>query len=163
MSVNRRRRRGKPSNVGVRVAPSHLASGPAPFLLAPRRQIDRGAGFEQGVDVARQGLGGFPVKVLGGFPVDVVIPPHRGAQSRAVIAGLTATVASPTQPERQAKVKAVKSTAPKAKREATRDGAPAIDLIDGDSLCELLKQLKIGVSIRTVEEIEVVDNYFQTI
>src|SRR5439155_3302329 len=31
---------------------------------------------------------------------------------------------------------------PDAKREATRDGAPAIDLIDGDQLCDLLKQLK---------------------
>ncbi len=33
---------------------------------------------------------------------------------------------------------------PDAKREATRDGAPAIDLIDGDQLCDLLRQLKIG-------------------
>src|SRR5205085_12477551 len=34
---------------------------------------------------------------------------------------------------------------PDAKREATRDGAPAIDLIDGDQLCDLQKQLKLGV------------------
>ena len=33
-----------------------------------------------------------------------------------------------------------------AKKEATRDGAPAIDLIDGDSLCDLLKRLKLGVT-----------------
>ena len=32
-----------------------------------------------------------------------------------------------------------------AKREATRDGAPSIDLIDGDRLCELLKQYDLGV------------------
>jgi restriction endonuclease Mrr len=32
-----------------------------------------------------------------------------------------------------------------AKREATRDGAPPIDLIDGDGLCELLKRYELGV------------------
>lgn len=40
-----------------------------------------------------------------------------------------------------------------AEREAVRDGAPAIDLIDGVALCELLKKLKLGVSTRMVTEI----------
>ena len=40
-----------------------------------------------------------------------------------------------------------------ARREATRDGAPAIDLVDGETLCELLKGLKIGVSIQKVEHV----------
>lgn len=44
-----------------------------------------------------------------------------------------------------------------ARREATRDGAPAIDLVDGDSLCELLKSLRIGVKVETIEVV-VVDN-----
>lgn len=42
-----------------------------------------------------------------------------------------------------------------AKREATRDGAPAIDLIDGDFLCDLLKQLKLGVTTELVERVVV--------
>jgi restriction system protein len=42
-----------------------------------------------------------------------------------------------------------------ARREATRDGAPAIDLVDGETLCELLKQLKIGVDVRLVEEVKI--------
>lgn len=42
-----------------------------------------------------------------------------------------------------------------AKREATRDGAPAIDLIDGDQLCDLLRQLKLGVKIELVERVSV--------
>ena len=37
-----------------------------------------------------------------------------------------------------------------AKKEATRDGAPPIDLIDGDRLCELLKRYDLGV--RTVAD-----------
>jgi len=42
-----------------------------------------------------------------------------------------------------------------ARKEATRDGAPAIDLVDGDALCDLLKSLRIGVKIETVESITV--------
>ena len=40
-----------------------------------------------------------------------------------------------------------------AEREAERDGAPAIDLINGVALCDLLKELKLGVSTRMVTEI----------
>lgn len=42
-----------------------------------------------------------------------------------------------------------------ARREATRDGAPAIDLIDGEALCDLLKDLKIGVTVEMVPEVTV--------
>jgi restriction system protein len=49
---------------------------------------------------------------------------------------------------------------PDAKREATRDGAPAIDLIDGDLLCDLLKQLKLGVQIEMVEKMTVEPAFF---
>jgi restriction system protein len=38
-----------------------------------------------------------------------------------------------------------------ALREATRDGAPAIDLIDGDLLIERLKELALGVETEIVE------------
>lgn len=44
-----------------------------------------------------------------------------------------------------------------AKREATRDGAPPIELIDGEEFCELLKQLRIGVAIETVERVVIKD------
>ena len=36
-------------------------------------------------------------------------------------------------------------------KEATRDGAPAIDLVDGDQLVEKLKQLSLGVITKKVE------------
>lgn len=38
-----------------------------------------------------------------------------------------------------------------AMREATRDGAPAIDLVDGDQLVDKLKELGLGVKTRVVE------------
>lgn len=49
-----------------------------------------------------------------------------------------------------------------ARSEATRDGAPPIDLIDGEQLCELLKKHQLGVRTeeRRVEEVEVVSSFF---
>ena len=38
-----------------------------------------------------------------------------------------------------------------AEREAVRDGAPAIDLVSGSELCNLLKELRLGVTLETVE------------
>jgi restriction system protein len=38
-----------------------------------------------------------------------------------------------------------------AMREATRDGAPAIDLIDGDLLLDKLKELELGVQTKVVQ------------
>lgn len=42
-----------------------------------------------------------------------------------------------------------------ARREATRDGAPAIDLVDGDALCDLLKDRRLGVVVEMVEQVTV--------
>ena len=48
-----------------------------------------------------------------------------------------------------------------AKREAERDGAQAIDLIDGIGLCTLLKDLKLG--IETVEHVKPRPEFFEGI
>lgn len=50
---------------------------------------------------------------------------------------------------------------PAAKAEATRDGAPLIDLINGDELCELLKDNKFGVKTEMVEKVTVNDEWFE--
>ncbi|HME85290.1 MAG TPA: restriction endonuclease [Roseiarcus sp.] len=42
-----------------------------------------------------------------------------------------------------------------AQREAVRDGAPPIDLMDGETLSELLRGLRQGVEVRTVEVVEI--------
>lgn len=52
---------------------------------------------------------------------------------------------------------------PDAQKEATRDGAPAIDLIDGEQLCELLKSLKLGVTTKMVEDVAIDANWFAQI
>jgi restriction system protein len=49
-----------------------------------------------------------------------------------------------------------------ARQEATRDNAPPVDLIDGDRLCELLKEHRLGVDtvIRQVEDVSVDPEFF---
>jgi restriction system protein len=54
---------------------------------------------------------------------------------------------------------------PDARREATRDGAPAIDLIDGEALAELLKSLGLGLRVQEIvtEQIVVDEPFFDEI
>jgi restriction system protein len=50
-----------------------------------------------------------------------------------------------------------------AVKEATLDGAPPIDLIDGDALADKLKEYSLGVSVRMVEDVSVNEDWFKTI
>ena len=52
-----------------------------------------------------------------------------------------------------------------AVREATRDGAPAIDLIDGDLLLDKLKELGLGVETKMiqVEKVTVDRDWFASV
>jgi len=52
-----------------------------------------------------------------------------------------------------------------AVREATRDGAPAIDLIDGEQLLDKLKELRLGVETRrvVVEQVTIDRHWFESI
>jgi restriction system protein len=50
-----------------------------------------------------------------------------------------------------------------ALKEATRDGAPPIDLVDGDQLAEKLKELSLGISTSTIEKVEILDGWFKGI
>ena len=50
-----------------------------------------------------------------------------------------------------------------ARREATRDGAPPIELIDGEELCTLLKNHRVGVRTELVEQVVVDVAWFATI
>ena len=48
-------------------------------------------------------------------------------------------------------------------REATRDGAPPIDLVDGDHLADKLKELGLGIKKEMVEKVTVDKNWFENI
>lgn len=46
--------------------------------------------------------------------------------------------------------------------EASRDGAPPVELIDGEQLCELLLEYRLGVRVeqRIEEDVSVVSDFF---
>lgn len=48
-------------------------------------------------------------------------------------------------------------------KEATRDGAPPIDLVDGEQLVEKLKELKLGVKTEMIEKVTVDKSWFANI
>ncbi len=48
-----------------------------------------------------------------------------------------------------------------AKQEAIRDGAPPIDLIEGNDLVEKIKELKLGIKIETEESIKIDKEWFE--
>ena len=50
-----------------------------------------------------------------------------------------------------------------AKQEAQRDGAPPIDLIDGNAFAEHLKDLRLGVSVELREEVTIKHGWFDEI
>lgn len=50
-----------------------------------------------------------------------------------------------------------------ALEEATRDGVPEIDLISGEDLAAILKELKLGVKTEMVERVSVVKEFFAEI
>ena len=50
-----------------------------------------------------------------------------------------------------------------AVKEATRDGSTPIDLIDGNSLAEKLRELKLGVKVEMVESVTVDPHFFTAI
>lgn len=54
---------------------------------------------------------------------------------------------------------------PDARKEATRDGAPAIDLIDGEALTDLLKSLQLGIRVEQIvsERVSVDIAFFQAV
>lgn len=45
-------------------------------------------------------------------------------------------------------------------KEATRDGAPPIDLVDGEQLCDKLKELKLGIKTQQVESVDIIKDWF---
>ncbi|MBB4000300.1 restriction endonuclease [Aureimonas pseudogalii] len=109
-----------------------------------------GDGGIDGVGVLRMNLISFQVlfqcKRYAGAVSSPVVRDFRGAMQGRADKGLIITTGSFTAD---------------ARREATRDGAPAIDLVDGELLCQLLKERGLGVIVREVRTEEVtVDSHF---
>jgi restriction system protein len=110
-----------------------------------------GDGGIDGVGVYRLSLVSFPVyfqcKRYKGTVGPEKVRDFRGAMQGRGDKGLLITTGSFTA---------------EAKKEATRDGAPPIDLIDGERLCDLLREHSLGVetTIRTIEDVRVNSEFF---
>ncbi len=52
---------------------------------------------------------------------------------------------------------------PAAIKETTRDGAPPIDLVDGEQLAEKLKELKLGVQTEMIEKVTINKGWFSNL
>lgn len=52
---------------------------------------------------------------------------------------------------------------PAAVKEATRDGAPPIDLLDGNEFADKLKELSIGVRTESIEAVRIEEEWFENI
>lgn len=52
---------------------------------------------------------------------------------------------------------------PTAVKEATRDGAPPIDLVNGDDLAEKFKELCLGIKKELVEHVTVDESWFESV
>lgn len=50
-----------------------------------------------------------------------------------------------------------------AEKEATRDGARPIELVDGDRLAEKLRELRLGVKVATIEKTSVDASWFESL
>jgi restriction system protein len=110
-----------------------------------------GDGGIDGVGVYRLSLVSFPVyfqcKRHKATVGPEVVRDFRGAMVGRGEKGLLITTASFTK---------------SATAEANRDGAPPVELIDGDRLCGLLREFRLGVSVtqRVEEDVTVVNSFF---
>jgi restriction system protein len=106
-----------------------------------------GDGGIDGVGVYRLSLVSFPVyfqcKRYKGTVTAGAVRDFRGAMAGRGEKGLLITTGSFTKD---------------AQNEASRDGAPPVELIDGDRLCDLLRDYRLGVDVRERVETEVAVN-----
>jgi restriction system protein len=113
-----------------------------------------GDGGIDGIGVYRLSLVSFPVffqcKRYAGSVGAGAVRDFRGAMSGRGDKGLLITTGSFTA---------------EAKQEATRDGAPPVDLIDGERLLDLLREHELGVhrTMRQVEDIAVDRDFFSAV
>jgi restriction system protein len=142
-----------------------LKMAPASFERLTQR-ILRESGFIQVEVTGRSGDGGIDgngILRLGGLlsfhvsfqckrwqgPVGpATIREFRGAMMGRADKGLILTTASFTK---------------ESLREATREGAAAIDLVDGEQLVDMLKDLHLGITVRQVEEVSIDRAWFDSI
>lgn len=128
------------------------------------QELLRSSGFEAVKVIGGSGDGGIDGTALYrfsliSFPVYFQCKRHKGTVGAPVVRDFRGAMAGRGD---RGLIITTGSFTPDAKREATRDGATPLDLIDGDNLCELLKERELGVVVRkrTVEDVTIDSEYF---
>jgi restriction system protein len=146
---------------------SLLAMPPDAFERLAQRVL-RESGFTQVTVTGRTGDGGIDgmgIVQLGGllsFPVLFQCKRYRGTVGPGAIRDFRGAMVGRAE---RGLIITTGAFSRDAKGEATRDGAPLIDLVDGEQLLDKLKELRLGLSVsaRTVEDISVLPEFFEGI
>lgn len=143
-----------------------LITSPGAFERLAQRLL-REAGFINATVTGRSGDGGIDgVGIyrmsLVSFPVFFQCKRYRGSVGASAVRDFRGAMAG--RGDKGLLITTGTFTA-EAKAEATRDGAPPVDLIDGQRLCDLLKEYELGVrtTVRQVEDIVVNQSFFNEI
>ena len=132
------------------------------------QRVLRESGFTQ-VDVTGRsgdgGIDGIGVIRIGGFLSFRVLfqcKRYKGAIGAGVVRDFRGAMVGRTD---KGLIVSTGNYTPAATREATRDGAPEIDLVDGEQLMDKLKELSLGVKTEEVvsERVTVNPDFFQNI
>ncbi|WP_445159778.1 restriction endonuclease [Mycobacterium sp. Dal123C01] len=143
-----------------------LSMSPSAFEHLTQRLL-RESGFSSAVVTGRSGDGGidglgvYQISLLS-FPVFFQCKRYSGSVSASAVRDFRGAMAG--RGDKGLLITTGTFTSD-ARKESRRDGAPPIDLIDGDRLCELLKENSLGVAVtlRTVEDVAVEYEFFQSL
>ncbi len=143
-----------------------LSMSPTAFERLAQRLL-RESGFSSAVVTGRSGDGGidglgvYQISLLS-FPVFFQCKRYKGSVGSSAVRDFRGAMAGRGE---KGLLITTGTFTNDARAEAKRDGAPPIDLIDGDRLCDLLKENAIGVATteRVVEDVKVEADYFQSL
>ncbi len=130
------------------------------------QRLLRESGFEKVQVTGKTGDGGIDgvgnIKIGGllSFPIIFQCKRYKGIVSPSVIRDFRGAMIGRAD---RGLIITTGSFSKNAKEEASRDGAPPIDLVNGDALIEKLKELNLGVTIATVEQIHIDKLWFDNI
>jgi restriction system protein len=126
----------------------------------------REAGFTQVKVTGRSGDGGidgFGIVQLGGlvsFPIIFQCKRFKGSVSAGVIRDFRGAMVGRAD---RGLIITTGTFTRDARVEATRDGAPPVDLVEGERLLDKLKDLRIGVEVKMVEEVSILTDWFKVL
>lgn len=143
-----------------------LAMTPQGFERLAQRLL-RESGFSSAAVTGRSGDGGidglgvYQISLLS-FPVFFQCKRYRGSVGSSAVRDFRGAMAGRGE---KGLLITTGSFTNDAQAESKRDGAPPVDLIDGNRLCDLLKEYGIGVTTtpRTVEDVKIETGYFASL